>query len=437
MTEKLKKEKKSAGPYEKILRWDRILSDAVRENRPFAEVMDTGRIFLPYPYAFADIDMEYRYATKEYIKELEDIMRNEGEEGPFELKDSVVQEMILDKKFHESAKKTSLFYYHSTYSERVVLCCNLMPNGEYYARMMMSVPPGQETVDPDVEALFLFFCRRIENMLSSVQGFLQKKQNDSVHSYLLALASGQEVPGVMFEKAAEDAGLKSTGTYCVIYLSFFNDEGWDAQYETTLPYLSYSLERKWKYSCAVPVEKNLVWLVDLDRSEADVKSRSFYQELAFFLRDHICKAGVSSRFSGFDSAFYAVRQAKTALDLGSRLQPALWYYLFDNYRLHYMLRKAEEEIPSRYLLPASLQTLQEYDLEKNGELYRTLRTYLRCAQNDSRTAEELHVHRTTLYRRLEKIYQMTGLRLDHPDTVLELLMLLRMEEGNSTAQQFR
>ncbi len=428
MPERTKKEKKGAGTYGKILQWDRVLSDAVRENRTFAEIMDTGRAFLSCPYAFVDTSMEYLYATKEYIKELEDIMGNEREKGSFELKDFVVQEMILDKKFHEAAKKTSLFYYHSTYSERVVLCCNLMLNGEYYARMMLSLPSGKKTVDPDEEALFLFFCRRVENMLASVQGFLQKKQNDSVHSYLLALASGQEVPGAMFEKAAENAGLNISDTHCVIYLSFFSDEGWDAQYETTLPYLSYSLERKWKHSCAVPVKKNLVWLVDLDRSEADVKSRSFYQELAFFLRDHICKAGVSSRFSGFDSAFYAVRQAKTALDLGNRLQPALWYYLFDNYRLYYMLEKAGEEIPSRYLLPVSLQTLKEYDLEKNGELYKTLRTYLRNSQNDSRTAEELHIHRTTLYRRLEKIYQLTGLRLDHPDTVLELLMLFRMEE---------
>ena len=425
MTDRAEKKNVSGSQPEKILQWDRILSDALAQNRSFSEIMDTGKMFLSHPYAFVDTNLEYIYATEDYMKRTDDADQAFTDaEGHA---DYTVPELLLDQKFHEAARKTSLFYYYTKDSGRAVMCCNIFMNGKYYARMLMGLEPDQRTASPAEEALFLFFCRRIENILVSVPGLLQKRQSDSIHSYLSAIASGREIPREMFKRAAGGAGLNGSDNYCVIYISFYSDEGWETQYETTLPYLSYVLEVKWKYSCAVPVNRNLVWLVDLNKSEANVRSRSFYQELAFFLREHICTAGVSSRFSGFDNIFFAVKQAEAALDIGRQVQPSFWYYLFDDYRLQYLLKKAGDEIPVRNLMPAALITLQEYDREKNAELCLTLKAYLRNNQNDSRTAELLHIHRTTLYRRLERIYKLTGLRLDHPDTVLEMLMLWRME----------
>ena len=412
---------------ESILQWDRLLSDAAEKNRSFAEIMETGKQFLAYPYAFLDTNLEYVYSTKDFRKIAFSNPDSEETDLPSSDQPALsMQELLLNKRFHEAAKESSLFYYYAEDIERNILCCNIFLSGKFYARMLMSLKNGQEKVSPEEEALFLFFCRRIENLLSA-HGLLQKQPNDIIHRYLLAVASGQEVPKSMFQKAAEEAGLKDTDTFCVIDISFFADEGWNTQYEIMLPYISHTLETKWEYSCVVPLKKDLIWLVDLNRSEANIKSRSFYQELAFFLREYICTAGISSRFTGFENVFYAVKQAAAALKIGKKVQPSFWYYLFDDYRLYYMLQKAGEEIPVQYLKPTSLVTLEEYDREKNAELCLTLRTYLRNSRNDSQTAEQLHIHRTTLYRRLERIHQLTGLRLDHADTVLELLMIWAME----------
>ena len=411
---------------ERILQWDRLLSDAAAAGRSFAEIMETGRAFLPYPYAFLDTGMDYIYATRDFRRiditgpDVPETDSSSSDRAAFSM-----QELLLDKRFHEAAKETSLFYYYLDEMERSLLCCNLFLSGKYYARMLLDLKNGQKKALPEEEALFLFFCRRIENLLSA-HGLLQKQPSDIIHSYLLAVASGQEVPESLFQKAAEYAGFRETDTFCVIDISFFSEEGWNTQYEIMLPFISHTLEAKWEYSCVVPLKNDLIWLVDLNRSEANIKSRSFYQELAFFLREYICTAGISSRFTGFENVFYAIKQAAAALEIGKKIQPSFWYYLFDDYRLHYMLQKAGEEIPVRYLKPSPLLTLEEYDREKNAELCRTLRTYLRNSRNDSRTAEQLHIHRTTLYRRLERIHRLTGLRLDHPDTVLELLMIWAM-----------
>jgi len=426
MTDTLREAKRGKSRPEKMLQWDRMIAEALADGRSFAEIMDTGKLFLQRPYAFVDTTMEYIYATGDYMRRASGTDSPDPDADDADQADYTVQELMLDKKFHEAAKETTLFYYSAKDAGKPVLCCNIFMNGKYYARMLLDIEDGKDRVSSEEEALFLFFCRRIENILASVPGLLKKQQSDSLHSYLSALASGQEVPKGMLKKAAEDAGFKGTDNYCVIYLSFYSDEGWETQYETTLPYMSHMLEVKWKFSCAVPAGRNLVWLVDLEKSEANVKSRSFYQELAFFLREHICTAGVSSRFTDLDSTFHAVKQAQAALDLGRQVQPSFWYYLFDDYRLYYMLRKAGDDIPVQYLKPASLLTLEEYDGERNAELCKTLRTYLRNNRTDTRTAELLHVHRTTLFRRLEKIHQLTGLRLDDPDTVLELLIIWRM-----------
>lgn len=409
-----------------ILQWDRLLSDAVDKNRSFAEIMETGKQFLSYPYAFLDTNLEYVYSTKDFRQ----ITFSDPDPEKTDLPSSdepafSMQELLLNKQFHEAAKESSLFYYYAEDIERNILCCNIFLSGKFYARMLMSLKSGQNRVSPEEETLFLFFCRRIESMLSA-HGLLQKQPNDIIHSYLLAVASGQEVPKSMFQQAAKEAGIKDTDTFCVIDISFFSDEGWDTQYEIMLPYISHTLEAKWEYSCVVPLKKDLIWLVDLDRSEANIKSRSFYQELAFFLREYICTAGVSSRFTGLENVFYAVKQAAAALKIGKKMQPSFWYFLFDDYRLYYMLQKAGEDIPVQYLKPAVIITLEEYDRGKNAELCLTLRTYLQNNQNDSRTAEQLHIHRTTLYRRLERINQLTGLRLDDPGTILELLMTWAM-----------
>lgn len=50
------------------------------------------------------------------------------------------------------------------------------------------------------------------------------------------------------------------------------------------------------------------------------------------------------------------------------------------------------------------------------ELARTAETYLDCAGQAARTAAELGIHRQTLYYRLSRVEQLTGLDLDEGRT---------------------
>ncbi|MGB8945578.1 MAG: helix-turn-helix domain-containing protein, partial [Streptomyces sp.] len=59
------------------------------------------------------------------------------------------------------------------------------------------------------------------------------------------------------------------------------------------------------------------------------------------------------------------------------------------------------------------------------ELARTAEVYLDCAGQAGRTAAELGIHRQTLYYRLSRVEQLTGLDLDEGEDRLLLHMILK------------
>ncbi len=60
-----------------------------------------------------------------------------------------------------------------------------------------------------------------------------------------------------------------------------------------------------------------------------------------------------------------------------------------------------------------LKKLKEYDAENRTELYKTLMTYILNERNTVATASDLYVGRSTLFYRLRKIKEITGLDNDH------------------------
>jgi DNA-binding PucR family transcriptional regulator len=62
---------------------------------------------------------------------------------------------------------------------------------------------------------------------------------------------------------------------------------------------------------------------------------------------------------------------------------------------------------------------------QHAELARTAEVYLDCAGQAGRTAAELRIHRQTLYYRLSRVEQLTGLDLDSGEDRLLLHMALK------------
>ena len=88
-----------------------------------------------------------------------------------------------------------------------------------------------------------------------------------------------------------------------------------------------------------------------------------------------------------------------------------------------LLRISEEE-RNEEALPEEVRRLLAAD--PGGDLSQTLRLYLDHACNGPAASEALHIHRTTLYYRLGRITELTGLDLSDGRTRLSLHLGLTM-----------
>src|SRR5699024_3773535 len=136
-----------------------------------------------------------------------------------------------------------------------------------------------------------------------------------------------------------------------------------------------------------------------------------------------CVAGVSSSFVGLEEAHRAAHQAhlaRRAAGIVVQGPIARWKEL-GPYSV--LLRIPAAEL-NHDALPDELQRLMAVD--SGGDLVATLRVYLDSACNGPATAEVLHIHRTTLYYRLNRISELTGLDLADGTTRLSLHLGLTM-----------
>ncbi|TQC44838.1 transcriptional regulator [Rhodococcus sp. WS4] len=162
-----------------------------------------------------------------------------------------------------------------------------------------------------------------------------------------------------------------------------------------------------------------------DLGEADKRAHQILQSLRQLLGpDSRCVAGVGGTVTGLDAAWSSYEQARIAVRAAEEvtaLEPvAAWDHL-GSYALMLQLAAAP---PSLALLPRPIRALIEPG--ESEWLVETLACYLDHAGSAPRAAAALHIHRTSLYYRLDRIRELTGLDLDDGENRLLLHLGVRL-----------
>ena len=130
-----------------------------------------------------------------------------------------------------------------------------------------------------------------------------------------------------------------------------------------------------------------------------------------------CVAGIGGDVAGLDRAVESAVRARLARRAAATVlatSVASWEEL-GPYGV--LLRIPGDDLDEA-ALPAEVRLLRGID--RDGHLTRTLRAYLDHGCNGPAAAGALHIHRTTLYYRLGRIAELTGLDLDDGRTRLTL-----------------
>ena len=181
------------------------------------------------------------------------------------------------------------------------------------------------------------------------------------------------------------------------------------------------LDRLFPEGIATRLETGIVLL--LERAEPLMKSEEFAD-----LRGQLgagLMLGVSMPFTDLAASGHAaLRQAKSAMELGMALDPEESCYRYETYAIYAGLRAAAEHMDLQELLDPELRRLLEKDA--GGETLHTLEVYLSTGGKKARAAELLFIHLNTLKYRLGQIAQKLDVDLDDPATMFSLRYALHI-----------
>ena len=405
-----------------LLQWELSLMSGILALSNAEELFALGRKILRRDYAVVDVDMKLAYCTEGYARSRQ---TTDGR-----LSEEMFQNLVSSRNFHEVAEEKKHFYFPNMQDGGRIICHNIFAGGQYIARLVMLLDAGEESLPPGGEKLFECFAGYVQFMYSHMNLMPGHHSADNMHNLCRSLLAG-----TMSDPAVEKAVLKTYEwdpghRFTAVVLRFFSGDGWDPQLLTTLPFLAVQLERLYQGSCAVQTEKEIVLLVNFDSpSSPDMETggrKGFWQPLAYFVRDNMCKAGISPEFGDFSHFTDAVKAARAALEIGTLRDPDFWYYRFDDYRLPYVVTELKKTLSSRMLCHPALDILAAYDKEHSSDLFGTLEAFLLCNMNMTAAAQRLFIHRTSFCRRMNQILSLTRLNLDDPDTILSLQLSYRL-----------
>lgn len=181
----------------------------------------------------------------------------------------------------------------------------------------------------------------------------------------------------------------------------------------------YALQRHLEFlagnSFVLLYQEKLLVLINLSITSGE----QFESLLLHHLKQTGCIAGKSPVFTDIFLLKQNVHAAEISINY-AKTDAKKIYHLEDSI-LPYIQHLLTENSLIELRHPA-LQTLKDYDAIHKTELYKTLFAFLKLGLSYNRTAEELHIHRTTLNYREERICDITGIDLNNDDERMHLLI---------------
>lgn len=181
-----------------------------------------------------------------------------------------------------------------------------------------------------------------------------------------------------------------------------------------------------KQSMSLVYKADIVFLVSRNAGEPLFKKDN--KELISFLKNNQLKIGVSNLFSNVVEMKNYYKQACKALDLGIPLNPQADIFLYSKYAVYHALEICAQSIDLRDLCHPGLLKLNESTEPGDRELLHTLYLYLMYLKDATKVADVLHIHKNTLYYRLNKTKKYINENLESGNTVFELIFSYKLME---------
>lgn len=188
-------------------------------------------------------------------------------------------------------------------------------------------------------------------------------------------------------------------------------------------YLRTRLGHIFPFSKSIYHDENVILVI---YKEQDVQE--ILKKIESILVENNLAAGISLRFSFIVDLKRHYEQAKQALGIGKLLNKDDNVFLYDDLYMYDLLSILNRNANLKDFCHPGIEKIIKYDNDNGTDYYKTLFEYLMGSANMAQVAKKLHIHRNTLYHRINKISEITDLNLDDGDDYLKILLSFKIIE---------
>ncbi len=317
--------------------------------------------------------------------------------------------LMLEEEFQHVKQIRGVFEYAATNPDEVDLCYNIFIDTVYYGRVVACFPKntflsGPATLLAEIgELLTEFYQQHPPNDTYCIN-------NEDFNHVLAMLLAGDQIDKTIGQHVLKQRRWEVEHCYLVVCFGFLH--------AVPVNYYCVQIEQQFP-DCHVAILEDNVYCI-INFSVVETAEQDLWRLLPVFLRESLCKAGISGVCDNVYRLYDYRREADAALRLGKQKQQPFWYYRFSDYIMEYIAEAATANLPPRNLCHPAIEELRRYDQRNHSELTESLGQYLFHNCNTSHTAMALSIHRTTMLYRIEKIHQLTRVNLDDPMVRLHL-----------------
>ena len=154
------------------------------------------------------------------------------------------------------------------------------------------------------------------------------------------------------------------------------------------------------------------------KQELKEKWNTIFLEINKKFPEIFLSVGIGNEVSSILNSESSYKEAEEALRIGLKSEEAHHLNFFSELGIYRLINEIKDKSKLLTYVPAAITILK--DESNNPDLYRTLKVYMEHDQNSKKVAEVLNVHYKTVVYRLEKIKEITKLKLTSLDELFNL-----------------
>ena len=153
------------------------------------------------------------------------------------------------------------------------------------------------------------------------------------------------------------------------------------------------------------------------------------QQLELYIPEYKFSIGISRYYEPIDKLKYAYNDAVFSLKIGSDIfKGTKNIYPYNDLILYHLIYSLTNNPIIERIYNITIKKIINYDKENNADLLETLKVLVDFNFSITESAETMYIHRNTLYKRMDRLSQVTGYDLDNSQNRLLLQLGLKIHD---------